>query len=568
MRKSIFAGILLLGAALLFTPEDLVQAKEIPANGNIPLTAGYFPDEWFLKNVTRYDKNKDGFLSPEEVTAVTKLECGKDLTDFSQVQYFTNLRELTIWTESDTDGYDLWVGDDIDLTVFPNLEDARLLLDSRKAPAGASDIQVRVSGLEHLKRFQVRDKGSNGDGSYSGADAKIGTIDLRGTKELETVSVSDARGVIFDGGNQIKWISLGNITEVSNNLFNGFEKLEHLWIWSHTSEFTQFRAAGLDALTELTLVNKYLQTAEISGLGTLEEVIIQSDVLEGIDLSQSPGLKRLKLECPKLKAVDLAAVDTLESVTIQSDLLGQLNVEKNTALTSLSIDADWLKSLDVTKNTKLENLHVESGVLAKLNLKKNRKLKNLSVLCGKLGTLDISANIKLTWLCIDGTPLKSLNLSKQKELTQLYFRNNSKLANLDLSKNTEMYRLDIQNTALKSLDVSKLPKLKELKLTGNKKLTKLDLSKNKRLSWLVVNGSKKLTALDLSNNKKPHTIDVKNNGLKKLKLGKKLYLESLLCQKNSLKELDFTGVDTSGVREVVCDKGVKIKGYKGKVKRV
>ena len=129
MRKTTFAGALLLGAALLFTPADMAQAKEAPGDGNIPLTSEYFPDEWFLKNATRYDKNKDGFLSPEEIAAVTKLECGKDLTDFSQVQYFTNLRELTVWTESDMDKYDLWVGDDIDLTVFPNLEDVRLLLD-------------------------------------------------------------------------------------------------------------------------------------------------------------------------------------------------------------------------------------------------------------------------------------------------------------------------------------------------------------------------------------------------------------------------------------------------------
>ena len=329
--------------------------------------------------MTRHDKNKDGFLSPEEVTAVTKLWCDRDLTDFSQVQYFTSLKELTIFPESEIDGHDLWVGDDIDLTVFPNLEDVRLLLDSRKAPAGVSDIQVRVSGLEHLKSFQVSDKGSNGDGSYSGTDAKIGAIDLRGAKELETVSVSDARSVIFDGSNQIKWISLSNISGVSSNMFDGFEKLEHLRFWSNVSEFTQFDATGLNALTELMLVNKYLQTAEISGSATLENVEIQSDALKGIDLSQSTGLKRLKLECPGLKTLDLAPAGALESVTIESGLLDQLNVKNNTALTSLSVNADLLKSLDVTKNTNLGELYVESGSLTKLDLKKNRKLKILSV---------------------------------------------------------------------------------------------------------------------------------------------------------------------------------------------
>ena len=72
MRKTTFAGALLLGAALLFTPADMAQAKEAPGDGNIPLTSEYFRDEWFLKSAAGYDKDKDGYLSPEETAAVTK----------------------------------------------------------------------------------------------------------------------------------------------------------------------------------------------------------------------------------------------------------------------------------------------------------------------------------------------------------------------------------------------------------------------------------------------------------------------------------------------------------------
>ena len=67
MKRSIFAGALLLGAALLFTPTDMAQAKEVPPDGNIPLTSEYFQDEWLLDWVKWYDEDKDGFLSAEDV---------------------------------------------------------------------------------------------------------------------------------------------------------------------------------------------------------------------------------------------------------------------------------------------------------------------------------------------------------------------------------------------------------------------------------------------------------------------------------------------------------------------
>jgi len=68
MRRLIIMGALLLGVALRFAPMDTAQAKEVPPDGNIPLTSEYFPDESFLKHkAMEHDKNKDGHLSPEEI---------------------------------------------------------------------------------------------------------------------------------------------------------------------------------------------------------------------------------------------------------------------------------------------------------------------------------------------------------------------------------------------------------------------------------------------------------------------------------------------------------------------
>ena len=544
MKRSVLAGALLMSAALLFAPADTARAKEVPADGNIPLTSGYFPDAWFMDQVTVYDKNKDGFLSSEEIAAVTDIWCSSDLTDFSQIQYFTNLKELTVKNADEDMRHDIWVGEDLDLTVFPSLEHVSLYLDSGKAPADGANIQIKISGLEKLKSFRVHDSAFEKDETYSGSHAKIAAIDFRNTKALEEVVVSDVQGVIFDDTNQIKKIYLANVAQIAADQFDGFGKLESLSLWANVPSFTQIDLKGADAITELTLKNKYLEQVKISGKSQLKTVEIQSDLLRNIDLSLMPGLTRLVLECPGLEKIDLSAANALEWVSVQSDVLSDLVVSENQELKDLRIKAGALASLNVSKNAALEELSIESGLLKKLDLKKNKKLQQLSVACKKMTSLDLSANTKLTWLSIDGTPLKSLNLSKLKELGQLYFQNNTKLSKLDVSKNTKLRTLEVENTAIKSLDVSKLTKLDMLEVNGNKKLTKLDLSKNKKLSY----------------------VDVSNNVLKTLKLGSKAKISYLNCSKNKLTTLNVSQLPY--LSELVCDKKVKVKGYKGKITRV
>lgn len=65
MKKIRLPGSVLFFMVLMLLPVSEAHAKEVPADGNIPLTAEYFPDEWFLEKVARYDEDKDGILSKE-----------------------------------------------------------------------------------------------------------------------------------------------------------------------------------------------------------------------------------------------------------------------------------------------------------------------------------------------------------------------------------------------------------------------------------------------------------------------------------------------------------------------
>lgn len=532
MKKTILAGILLAGMALVFAPANAAHAKEIPGDGKIPLTSEYFPDQSFLKyEAMQHDKNKDGFLSPEEIEAVTEMTWDSDLSDFSQIRYFTNLRELSVEplaVEEETIEHGVWLGDEIDLTIFQNLERVKLSLDSRRSPTGAPAVRIKVAGLAHLKSFCVSDMAKFGMAKQlgpegSGADARIETIDFRGTKVLEDVEVRDTAGVLFDSENQIKRIFLNRVAKISAEQICGSESLESLVVQTDDPDFTRINVTGNDALSELWLQNDHLTSVELAGADALRKVTIVSDALQNIDLSQNPALTSVWLECPKLK---------------------KLNVAGNTALKSLHVESDRLATLDLTKNTKLETLAVTSGKITSLNLKKNKKLNYLSVHCTRLTSLDISANTKLHLLAVYGTPLKRLDLSKQKLLRQLSVSDNKNLSKLDLSKNAQILTLCVKNTALSSLDLSKQAKLYYLEITGNKKLTKLDLSKNKALSVVIVS----------------------NNALKVLKLRPKAKINFLTCSKNKLTALDLSGAKY--LERLKCDKKVKVKGYKGQIIRV
>ena len=95
------------------TPAETTTAPETTAEEteafepDIPLNAEYFPDEHFLRLVSNYDQNKDGYLSPAERKALTEIRCGAGyyfyddqlITDapihsLAGIQYFSELKKL------------------------------------------------------------------------------------------------------------------------------------------------------------------------------------------------------------------------------------------------------------------------------------------------------------------------------------------------------------------------------------------------------------------------------------------------------------------------------------------
>ena len=375
MKRSIFMGALLLGAALLFAPMDTAQAKEIPPDGNIPLTSEYFPDEWFLKGMARYDKNKDGYLSPEETAAVTRMEFGTDLSDFSQVQYFTNLKKLVLEYEKDY-GYDeyelfgVWAGEVLDLRAFPNLEQARLFLDTSKAPDGSAEVQIQVSGLKYLKELSIQDMVSGEKNNEDGSNAVLGSIDLRDTPALETLQISDAKSVVFDDKNQIKSLSIRNVRDIPSRQIAGFAGLESLQIRCGSPDVTRPDLSKNSALHRLDVYSSSVEEIVFAGASALETAIVEGTKLKIVDVSHSPALKEIQLKCPKLERLVFDGTNALEKVYIESDAFTDWEIPENQSLKELEIEGRGLCDIDVSKSHGLEFLYLECPLIKTLNVKK------------------------------------------------------------------------------------------------------------------------------------------------------------------------------------------------------
>lgn len=589
MKKKMVWGGLFLAAALTLAPAVTAEAKEVAAGESIPLTEEYFPDEWFLSRAKTYDKNADGFLSPEEVAAVTRLECWQDISDFSQVQYFSNLKILELKNDVDDeygsyDTYGVWAGSILDLTVFPNLETVTIGIDSGKAPENSSKVQIKVSGLKNLKKLSVFDTLS--EDACDGSNVSIDTIDLRDTPALETVAVIDARGVFFDKTAHIKDLYMSNIGQLPLEQIYGLTTLESLSINNHAPKLTALDLSKNISLTTLELVNNCMEELEIIGTAQLESVFIKGDALTACEVSKNPGLKSLDMKCQQLGNITFAGADALETVWIESDVLSDIDVSQNPNIKSLRLDCPKLEKLDVSQNKKLQklrldactgltDLNVEGAVnltdldvrsdrLTELNLTSNTALTDL-VICGnKIASLNVTKNTKLTSLHIESKAIKKLNLKKNTKLTRLGIVC-KQLASVDLSKNKKLQRLHIYSTLIKSIDLSnqkdldylnirmkKLKSLDLLNLSSKGSLTTLeisdsawktiDLSEMTKLKKLTLENNKALSKLDLSKNIRLKELEIHGSPkLTKLDLRKNKRLFDVNVSGNGLKVLDLSG---------------------------
>lgn len=620
MKKRIFLGGFLTVLALLLIPMA-AEAKEKKTDKGIPVTSKYFSDKRILKKAKRYDKDQDGYLSPEEIAKVKYLIWTTNAVDLSQLKYFTNLRTLCVEVK-DMSRYN---GKTLDFTIFPKMEHISITLDYKKPTISLPDVKVKVSGLEHLSSVGIYCRCAEKNGKKLRTQF-VDTVDLRNLPSLTNVYMDGVKELIFDDDNGVEKIEVKNITKAPYGQLAKLEQLEWLLLWSDDPKFTEADVSANHFLISLNVRGASLKKVTTAGAEALERLGVKSSLLREIDLTQNPKLKELNLICPNLRSLDLTKNPKLAWMYVSLKRLEALDLTKNSRLRRLRIKADQLKALDMSKNKMLKELDIVSGGLTELNIENSELLEYLDLSAARLTELDLSGNHLLSLVSIRNTGLKALDLSAQVRIWALSMINNKALAKVTLPQKLVLASLSIVDTpwqadlsefenldrlelggaigalkagglpsdveeltladiSLKTVDLSELERLRRLTLRGNIGVSKLkdlptnierltventqiksvDLSHNGNLDDFRFRGNKKAEKLDLRRNVDLCFIDVSDNALKTLNLGKKKRLSILDCKNNKLTTLDLSGVPKSC--SVYCDKSVKVKGFKGKVNR-
>ena len=473
----------------------------------IAINATNFPDENFRAIVagTSIDKNADGYLSDEEIAAVTKLYVSeKNIASLKGIEFFTALtllycynNQLTSLDVSKNTVLETLFCSRNHLTSLDVSKNTALTLLSCSSNQLASLDVSKNTALTELNcaNNQIKEKQMLAlvNSLPTVTEGYFDVINTKDSNEQNVctkpqVKIATDKGWKVYAYNGEKWEE-----------YDGSDPGIAIDATNFPDETFRSVVAGTDidkdadgylsdeenaAVTKLDVSEKNIASLKgIEFFTALQNLYCYNNQLTSLDVSKNTALKVLYCFDNQLASLDVSKNTALTKLYCDGNELTSLDVSKNTALKDLWCYGNQLTSLDVSKNTKLESLSCGNNQLTSLDVSKNSALIDLDCNGNQLTSLDVSKNTALQYLRCYNNQLTSLDVSKNTALVQLWCSNNQ-LTALDVSKNTALTELDLSFNQLKSLDVSKNTALEELYCYGNQ-LTSLDVSKNTALIFLA-----------------------------------------------------------------------------------
>ena len=318
------------------------------------------------------------------------------------------------------------------------------------------------------------------------------------------------------------------------------------------SEEEALAVKGIDipkgVVDDLTGIERFVNLESLS-CGQPENGIIDNangsvpDItLTKLDVSKNTKLKRLIVNCNRLRELDVTALTDLEILCCYANQLTGIDVSKNTKLKKLDLGWNEMTSVDISKNTALERISLwDCPISTILGLDDVTNLKAFVISYSNLTSLDLSGNTTLDAVeCSYNEKLAEFKVSGITNLTTLRCDGNDKLSTLELSDLPNLTTLSCwDNIQLRTLELSNLPNLTTLSCVYNYCITSLNLAKLTKLEVLRC-AMNNLTSLDLSNSTALQILDCGNNELSSITLPETESLIDIDCSNNKLTELDVT----------------------------
>lgn len=493
--------------------------------GKTPISTKTFPDAGFMNYVRAFDSDNDGYLSEEELAAVTSIDCPQlALTNLTGIGHFTNLTELdcahnkivSLDLSSNTQLATLDCSDNklvtLDVSPLVNLTSLSCANDELKTltlgqlPLLASlDCSsnaltaIDLTGLSHLTTLACdKNELESLDVTKNGALEKLSCLENK-IKKLDLSDNPKLTQALYDEGVDLV-VALNEKTVPDQALREALKSFD-----DGDGKLTREER---DAVVDLDLSEK--PVADLTGLGYfthLASLTMSDSPATSLALGEMPALTKLSITNSALASIDLSGAPALTTLVLKNDKLTALDLDANTKLASLDIRGNAIGELNVRKLDSLSELYLDPSVSVKGAVTKTTADFPDEALRDYLFSEKINANgddmlvsserDNLTALSLDGTKIKDLTgLSGFKKLASLNC-NGVKLSRLSLEGLDGLTELKCAGCGLTTLE-----------LGGTPNLTKLDCSNNK------------IKKLDLRPCPKLTIVNAMNNGMETLELGK------------------------------------------------
>ncbi len=300
-------------------PTDSVEINEVN-----------FPDKKFRNEVSSFDMDDDGCLSPEEIYNVTYISLfGDEVEDITGVEYFTNLRRLTLILNKLKE---------IDVSNLKKLEELELFGN------GLTELDLS----ENVKLTYIDCGGNFIENLVLPVGANLEYLDCSGNKlsyldlsDYGTLESLDASHNAFGDGNII--------------LPNGLIELQ-------LAE-TQLSQIDLSQMTSLAFLNLEgnLFTQMPSIPRSVYDLSMRDNKLTSVSFAEDAQLVYIYFKGNNLTSVDLTPLSNLSGAEFSGNYFKITYVENKFDLTTLP------EGFDVSKASSFENGSVEGNILTVVN---------------------------------------------------------------------------------------------------------------------------------------------------------------------------------------------------------
>lgn len=398
---------------------EAVFTWQLPSPEGIPIDERHFPDENFRLVVSHdLDTTPDGILTPEEVTAATRIQAESfEISSLEGLSYFSELREL-------------FCGGNrlpfVDVSANPQLTE----LSAGENAAALEGCWDRTLDLAAVPGFDpARASGWEGASvegtiltAFEGVDTLHFIYDADGDAGEKTVALTwelsfppKPEGTPIDGASfpdeaLRAWV-LANCDPDGNGVLSLEEAGAVTALEVPDAGIATLAGAEIFAnLRRLNCENNGLTQLNPGLWPKLEALNCVFNSLTELDVSKNGNLTSLLCAHNKLTALNLADCPELRTLDCRDNGLDMLDVSRNDRLISLSCGENRLEELDVRKCSELTDLNCDYNCILELKLPESGALQKLSGCFNRLTQLDVSRQNRLVWLLVGGNPLTELNL--------------------------------------------------------------------------------------------------------------------------------------------------------------